>query len=102
MLSFKGQGGNLEIPFRQITGLECGKKAGRRVGWAVAVTVVALFSKKRQHFLTVSYKDTAGTQNGIVFELAKGTVRSTLTTLEARTGRQVEFELEEARKNIGN
>ena len=68
----------------------------------MAVGVLALFSKKRRHFLTIGYTDAAGKKQGAVFELAKGTIRSTLTKLEAKSGKQVEFESEEAKKNIGS
>lgn len=99
---FNSPKGQIEVPYKQITSLEYGQKVGRRVGVAIAITVFALFSKKRRHFLTVGYADDAGKKQGVVFELAKGTVRSALTKLEARTGKQVEFESEEAKKNIGN
>lgn len=96
---FAWKKGKIEIPYAKITSLEYGQKAGRRVGVAVAITIFALFSKKRRHFLTVGY-DADGKQ-GAVFELAKGAVRSTLTTFETRSGRKVEYESEDARKNIG-
>jgi hypothetical protein len=101
ILSFTSGKGNIQIPYTQITSLEYGQKVGRRVGVAIAVTWVALFSKKRKHFLTIGYQDGDGKKQGVVFELAKGTVRTTLTTLEARTGKKVEYESEEAKKNIG-
>ncbi len=97
-LSRKGES-LLEIPYESVTSLEYGQKSGRRVGVAIAVTWVALFSKKRRHFLTIGFKDAEGNRQGAVFELAKGTVRTTLVTLEARTGVEVEFESEEARKH---
>jgi hypothetical protein len=50
----------LSIPYSGITELEYGQKAGRRVGVAIMISPLALFSKKRNHFLTVSYKDAAG------------------------------------------
>jgi hypothetical protein len=41
--------------------------------WAVAIMIspIALFSKKRKHFLTISYKDTAGKEQASVFELGR-------------------------------
>ena len=50
----------IEIPYASISELEYGQKAGRRVGVAIMISPIALFSKKRKHFLTVSYKDAAG------------------------------------------
>src|SRR5262245_59242776 len=59
---FSGQ--TLSIPYAKILDLEYGQKAGRRVGTAVATTVllgpiglVSLFSKKRKHYLTIGFKD---------------------------------------------
>lgn len=96
---FQYQGGKLEIPYDRIDDLEYGQKAGRRLGVAIAVTWVALFSKKRRHFLTIGYKDANDKQQAAVFELGKNTVRVTLASLEARTGRKVDFEDDEARKS---
>lgn len=92
-------GGNLEIPYERINELEYGQKAGRRLGLAIAVSPVALLSKKRRHFMTISYLDDNGKQQAAVFELGKEIVRPTLASLQARSGRKVEFQDEEARKS---
>ena len=39
-------------------------------------------------------------QQAAVFELGKDVVRVTLATLEARTGRKIEYEDDEARKHL--
>ena len=82
-----------------------GQKAGRRVGAAVATTVllgpiglVSLFSKKRKHFLTIGYKDANGKDQVAVLELGKDIVRTTLPIIEARSGKQIEYQDDEARK----
>lgn len=90
---------SISVPYEKVNALEYGQKAGRRLGLAIAVTPLALFSKKRKHFLTVSYTDKADKQQAAVFELGKDIVRTTLASLEARTGRKVEFQDEEARKS---
>jgi hypothetical protein len=95
---FNYSGGKLEIPYDQINDLEYGQKAGRRLGVAIALTWMALFSKKRKHFLTIGFKDDKDKQQAAVFELGKNIVRVTLASLEARSGRKVEYEDEEARK----
>jgi hypothetical protein len=89
----------LKIPYDKVNALEYGQKAGRRLGLAIAVTPLALFSKKRKHFLTISYIDDAEKQQAAVFELGKDIVRTTLASLEARTGRKIEYQDEEARKS---
>src|SRR5262245_56246770 len=42
----------ISIPYDSIQSLEYGQKAGRRVAVAVMVSPLALFSKKRNHYLT--------------------------------------------------
>lgn len=90
---------SLKIPYERINSLEYGQKAGRRVGLAIALSPLALLSKKRKHFLTIGYQDEADKQQAAVFELGKGIVRTTLASLEARTGRKIEYQDEEARQS---
>jgi hypothetical protein len=87
------------IPYDRVDSLEYGQKAGRRVGLAIAVTPIALLSKKRRHYLTVNYTDADDKQQAAVFELGKDIVRVTLSSLEARTGRKIEYQDEEARES---
>ncbi len=89
----------LAIPYAKIESLEYGQKAGRRVGVALAVSPLFLFSKKRKHFLTIGFLDEAGKKQGAVFEVAKGVVRETLSTLETKSGKNVEYESQEAKKH---
>jgi len=96
---FSYGGSTLSVPYDQINDLEYGQKAGRRVGVAIMVSPLALFSKKRRHFLTLGWKDAQDKQHAAVFELGKDVVRTTITTLEARSGRKVEYEDDEARKS---
>jgi hypothetical protein len=81
-----------------MTGLEYGQKAGRRVGVAIMVSPLALFSKKRKHFLTINFNDKDGKPQAVVFELGKDIVRTALTIIETRSGKQIEYQDEEARK----
>jgi hypothetical protein len=100
---FEHGSGTLSTPYDRVNSLEYGQKAGRRLGLAIAVTPFALFSKKRKHFLTVGYQDDDNKQQAAVFELGKNIVRTTLASLQARTGRKVEYQDEEARKSgLGN
>jgi hypothetical protein len=91
----------VEIPYASIEELEYGQKAGRRVGVAIMVSPLALFSKKRNHFLTISYKDAAGKSQAVVFELGKDIVRTALAVIETRSGKDIQFQDDEARKSIG-
>lgn len=93
------------IPYNQFIDIEYGQKAGRRVGAAIATAVLLspvglflLFSKKRKHFVTIGYKDSDGKEQVAVFELGKDIVRTTLPILEARSGKKIEYQDEDAKK----
>ena len=95
---FVHKGGRYTIPYERVNLLEFGQKAGRRLGLALAFGLPSLLSKKRRHFLTVNYLDEEGKQQALVFELGKNIVRTTLAAVEARTGKRVEYQDDEARK----
>ena len=61
---------------------------------------LALFSKKRNHFLTITYNDKAGKEQAGVFELGKDIVRTTLPILEARSGKKIEYFDQETRERF--
>ena len=52
----------------------------------------------RDSFLTIGYSDSNGKQQALVLEVGKDEIRPLLVSLEARTGRTVEYQDEEARK----
>jgi hypothetical protein len=95
---FDSKDGKASFPYASVTGLEYGQKAGRRVAVAVLVSPLALFSKKRNHYLTITFNDASGKEQAAVFELGKDIVRTTLTVLETRTGKKIEYQDDEARK----
>jgi len=94
----RGKGPSLMVPYASISSLEYGQKAGRRVGVAILINPLALFSKKRKHFFTVGFKDKDGKDQAIVLELGKDIVRTTLTVVETRSGKEIEYQDDEARK----
>ena len=89
----------LAIPYDKITSLEYGQKAGRRVAVAILVSPLALFSNKRMHYLTIGFIDDAGKPQAGVFELGKDMVRTMLASIEARSGKKIEYQDDEARKS---
>ncbi len=97
---FASEKGGFEIPYASVKTLEYGQKAGRRVGVAIVITVWALFSKKRKHFLTIGYDDAQGNPQGVVLEIAKGRAKTFITVIEARSGKKVEFESAEAKNHV--
>jgi hypothetical protein len=97
---FEHKKGKLEIPYSTIEELEYGQKAGRRVAASIITgSPWLLFSKKRKHYLTINYKDDAGKTQAAVFELGKDVIRTMLSSLEARTGKEIQYQDEEAKKN---
>lgn len=100
-LTFQAKFGTpVEIPYKSITSLEYGQQAGRRVGVAILVSPLALFSKKRKHYLTIGYVDAKKQNQAAIFELGKNIVRPTLTVLQVRTGKEIEFQDGEACKQF--
>jgi len=101
-------GQQIHIPWKSVTSLEYGQKAGRRVGAAAATTVLlgpigllTLFSKKKNHYLTVAWKDDKDVDQVAVLELGKDIVRTTLPVFETRSGKQIEYQDDDARKSAG-
>jgi len=97
-LVFRCRQTELRIPFQKINTLEYGQTVSRRYAAAVLISPVLLLSKARKHFVTIEYLDPAGGQQALVFRVEKGDIRSVLASLEARTGRRVEYQDDEARK----
>ena len=95
---FGYKGGEFRVPYERVNFLEFGQKAGRRIGLAIAISPLLLLSKKRRHFLTINFLDDQGKQQAMVFELGKNIVRTTLATMEARTGKRIEYQDEESRR----
>lgn len=93
------KGGKVTIPYDRINDLEYGQKTGRRLGLALTVSPWLLLSHKRKHFLTIGYTDENDKQEAGVFERGKDVVRVTLASLEARTGKKIDYQDEEARKS---
>ena len=90
--------GRFTLPYDRVNFLEFGQKAGRRLGLAIAISPVLLLSKKRRHFLTINFVDEEGRQQAMVLELGKSIVRTVLASVEARTGKRIEYQDDEARK----
>jgi hypothetical protein len=89
----------LAIPYQKIETLEYGQSVSRRYAAAVLISPILLLSKSRKHFVTVGYVDSQENQQALVLRVDKGDIRSLLAALEARTGRRVEYQDEEARKS---
>jgi len=97
-LLFESRGIKVRVLYSTITNIEYGQRVDRRYVEAILISPLLLLSKRRAHFLTVGYTDEGGKQQAMVFEVGKGEVRSVLVSLEAHTGRKVEYQDDEARK----
>lgn len=90
---------DLRIPYQRINTLEYGQNVSRRIAEAVLISPILLLSKQRKHFVTLGYTDGDGKQQALVVRIEKGDIRSVLSGLEARTGRRIEYQDDEARKS---
>ncbi|MFV0389485.1 MAG: hypothetical protein ACK5NT_12100 [Pyrinomonadaceae bacterium] len=102
----KGEQQTFSIPYERIIDMEYGKKAGRRVGAAIATAILVspiglflLFSKKRKHYITIGYMSEDEKEQVAVFELGKDLIRTSLPILKARTGKEIEYQDNEAKKS---
>ena len=86
------------VPYARIQTVEYGQQVSRRYAAAVLISPVLLLSKERRHYVTLSFVDRNGIQQAIVFRVEKSDIRPVLAGLEARTGRRVEYQDDEARK----
>jgi len=96
--AFQSKNARLRIPWDRIHTLEYGQRVSRRYAEAIIVSPVLLLSKSRKHFVTIGYTDGEGRRQALVFRVGKHDIRSVLAGLEAKTGRRVEYQDQEARK----
>ena len=97
-LVFYSKHGSLRVPYERVNVLEYGQKVDRRYVIAILISPALMLAKKRQHFLTVGYVDDQGREQALIFKVDKSGIRVALVTLEARTGRKIQYQDDEARK----
>jgi hypothetical protein len=88
----------ISVAWSDINNIEYGQHVDRRYLEALLISPIFLISKKRTHFLTIGYMDSEGRQQAMVLEVNKSDIRQLLVSLEARSGRRVEYQDDEARK----
>ena len=96
---FRTKKTTVRILYQRIHTLEYGQRVSRRYAEAVLISPLLLLSKSRKHFVTIGYADDQGKQQALVFRVRKQDVRSVLAGLEAKTGRKVEYQDDEARRS---
>jgi MGT family glycosyltransferase len=94
----------VRIAYANVEDLQFGQKVSRRlvttIGAAALAGPIALLTRSasRRHYLTITFLDEERRNQVVILELGKEIVRSTLSTLEARSGKQIEYQDEKARK----
>lgn len=89
---------DVKVAYKDINTIEYGLRVSRRYMEAALISPVLLLSKKRQHFLTIGFTGEDGKQQAMVLQVDKSDIRPLLVSLEAKTGRRVEYQDDEARK----
>ncbi len=97
-LEFDAKGRTVRIPWKDITTLEYGMRVSRRYVEAVLISPVFLAAKRRTHYLTIGYVDAEFRQQAMVLEVGKDSIRPLLVSLEAKSGKRIEFQDDDARK----
>jgi len=88
----------ISVAWSDVSNIEYGLHVDRRYLEAILISPLFLMAKKRTHFLTIGYVDAERRQQAVVLEVNKGDIRQLLVSLEARSGRRVEYQDDEARK----
>jgi hypothetical protein len=97
-LAFQTKKDMVRVPYDRINQIEYGQKAERRVLEGVLLSPLFVLTKKRDHYVTVGFEVEDGRQQVLLFRVEKDDVRALLVGLEARTGRKVSYQDDEARK----
>ena len=97
-LVFNSRNSVIRVPYDRINQLEYGQKVDRRVWEAVLLSPLFVLLKKRDHYVTVGFELEDGRQQALLFRVNKDDVRGLLVSLEARTGRKIAYQDNEARK----
>ena len=92
--------GTFTLPFSHVVSVRYGQHASLRIGETIALASLAgvgglllLLSKAKTHYVTLTYSDSAGTDQSAVFEVGKDVIRPLLSSLEVRTGKKIEYEV---------
>lgn len=97
-------GSSVAVQWKSIQDLEYGPRVPPR--WKAAKSLASLpsfMSKKgRKRYVTIGYKDYAGADQAVVFELGDEIIRRTLTALKDKSGRPLTCQDELVGKELGD
>jgi len=97
--TFHASSATIKVPYRDVNMLEYGQRVSRRYAEAIFISPIFLLAKRRAYFLTVGYTDADGKQQAMIFKVGGKEIRPVLVSLEARSGRRIEYQDDEARKS---
>ncbi len=89
-IAFKGPNGDVDIPAGRITHMLYERASKPRYAAGMLLAWPLLFTKSKQHFLTVEYKAEGDQGKYAMFRLSKDNYREVLASAEAATGQKVE------------
>jgi hypothetical protein len=81
-------------PPRAVNDLFYSRVSGRRIGAAIMVSPLLLFSKGRKHYLTISFNDGKDLVGAVEFKLHKSNYRGVLRACEQVTGLTMQYDQE--------
>jgi hypothetical protein len=82
------------IPVKAITEIFYSRVSGRRIGAAIVVSPLLLFSKGKKHYMTLSFDDKDKMVGAIEFKLDKSNYRPLLRAVEQVTGLAMKYDQE--------
>ncbi len=82
------------IPNKAVNEIFYSRVAGRRIGAAIMVTPLLLFSKGKKHYLTLAFNDGKDLVGAVEFKLHKSNYRGVLRGIEEVTGVELKFDQE--------
>lgn len=83
-LAFESAAGRLQIPYASVKSFAVSEKLARRMGVLATVVVVILKHRRRRHFVTIEFRDAAGANQAVVFEISKEMTETMRAVLSAR------------------
>ena len=82
------------IPYKQVTEIIYERSTHARAKTAILISPLALFSKGKKHWLTITYQD-GDKKDFVLLKLDKKEYKRILATSDVRTGKKAERILEE-------
>ncbi len=89
-----GQQPYFSIPTTAVKDLFYSRVSGRRIGAAIIVSPLLLFSKGRKHYMTISFNDGQSMVGAVEFKLDKSNYRPVLRSVETSTGVTMKYDQE--------